>query len=712
MTKRLYGVRAAALALATLVLSVLVWSCATTGSKAGAKADRAGFVTVKNGQFMLNGKEFRFAGTNNYYMHYESDKMQSDVLDAAVGMNFKVLRVWGFLNGMTSQNRDHNVYGMVKPPMDGESGQFGVPESEKNVKGVKDAFERLDYTVAEAGKRNLKLVIALNNYWADFGGLEQASAWQKWFDLKKSTDFYTSDPAKAAYRSYVKYLLTRVNTYTGIAYNEDPTIMAWELMNEPRNPDDKTGKVLTAWADEMSAYMKSLAPLQLCAVGDEGAFVRKGATGFMNEGTYMYNGTQGTDFDALLALRNIDYGTYHLYPEGWGIVPDAVQGWGVKYIEDHIDSGKAAGKPVVLEEYGIAATGDQNRLAIYDSWNRTVYEKGGAGSMVWILTASNDKELVDNPPGDGIYDDYDGFRVMNDDSAVSNLLREYARKMAGEAVADETRVYLLSPAKDRDVKGFYRIRAQAVPGSKTVKEARVWLDGVKGNLLQYNAEQDVWRFNLDTTPLKDGKAVRVKAAFEFTDGSFLETNEVPITVANTITYSECARFDFKDSIYGVTSLGAYQASLNALAHTTLNGGMLAVDADFPGVNEWEETKLKFVPMKEIAEGAKMQFTVYLEKARAKPSTTKQKPEDKLPGMQNYVAFEPGWVKTALGANSKFLKDLEVVTLDDGKEYYKQVAAVEFFQNPSYIGVCICPTLGYVAYSGPFYVDDIVIYKKD
>jgi hypothetical protein len=38
----------------------------------------------------------------------------------------------------------------------------------------------------------------------------------------------------------------RNNSLTGLRYCDDPTIMAWDLINEPFNPGDATGTVLTA----------------------------------------------------------------------------------------------------------------------------------------------------------------------------------------------------------------------------------------------------------------------------------------------------------------------------------------------------------------------------------------------------------------------------------------------------------------------------------
>ena len=118
------------------------------------------------------------------------------------------------------------------------------------------------------------------------------------------------------------------------------------------------------------------------------------------------------------------------------------------------------------------------------------------------------------------------------------------------------------------------------------------------------------------------------------------------------------------------------------------------------------------PLEGISESAKLRYTVYLRKDLAVPSATKSNPENSLPGFQPYVAFDPGWVKTGLHESNLFLADAQVVRLDDGKEYYAQTVELEYFQNPQFTGVTLCPTLGFVSYDGPVYIDDLVLFKKD
>jgi hypothetical protein len=309
---------------------------------------------------------------------------------------------------------------------------------------------------------------------------------------------------------------------------------------------------------------------------------------------------------------------------------------------------------------------------------------------------------------------------MNDDSAVSRLLRGYAEKFSGRNTPDAAgldlpRVYLLDPSRAQEAKGTYLIRAQAVGLSQNIKSAKLFINGVLApapNTLQYNRETDAWRIKLNTATYEDGTSLAIKTIFTFEDGTILETEENPIIVANRVTYSVIKTYDFAADTANAVSLGGYQAEIKAIRHSSLNGGMLEIDCNFPGTNEWEELKIKFPSLNEVSRAAKISFTIYLRKDIAFPSPDKKNEASCLPGTQHYLAFDPGWVKTGIGEHTTFLKDIETVMLDDGNEYYAQTIAIEFFGNPSYTLVTICPTMGLVKYSGSLYLDDIVVYAKD
>lgn len=50
----------------------------------------------------------------------------------------------------------------------------------------------------------------------------------------------------------VQRVVTRFNTITKIAYRDDPTIMAWELINEPRCQADYSGRTVNVGAINVS----------------------------------------------------------------------------------------------------------------------------------------------------------------------------------------------------------------------------------------------------------------------------------------------------------------------------------------------------------------------------------------------------------------------------------------------------------------------------
>ena len=54
------------------------------------------------------------------------------------------------------------------------------------------------------------------------------------FEIRRHALFYTDAGARALYRQNVRQALLRRNSVNGRVYRDDPTIMAWGLLNEPR----------------------------------------------------------------------------------------------------------------------------------------------------------------------------------------------------------------------------------------------------------------------------------------------------------------------------------------------------------------------------------------------------------------------------------------------------------------------------------------------
>lgn len=370
-----------------------------------------GFVQVRHGEFSVGGRRWRFGGTNCYYLHEKSHYMIDSMLNNAKAMSLPVVRAWAFLDG----DRDGAL----------QSAPYRYSE---------DHFDSLDYAVHKAGQLGLRLVLPLVNNWPDYGGMQQYVAWfldlpdDSYGDGVNHDRFYTDPQIRRCYRAWVTHVLTRRNRYTGLRYRDDPTIMTWELANEPRNRSDKTGRSVLAWADDISRLIKKVAPRQLVAVGDEGMGLHASSE------DYPYSTYEGNRWLSLSGLRAVDYATVHLYPQGWGRNASNgvdAEAWGKKWITDHIALGRTRlRKPVVLEEFGLkieTATGvpdGATRDAAYDTWLSAVEKADGAGTQFWILTALTDAGIP--------YEDYDGFRVVYP-SDTAKLLTAHAATLASTA---------------------------------------------------------------------------------------------------------------------------------------------------------------------------------------------------------------------------------------------------------------------------------------
>ena len=82
--------------------------------------------------------------------------------------------------------------------------------------------------------------------------------------------FYTCDACVSAYRKQVEHVVTHTNSVTKKRFVDDPTIMAWELANEPRPMRPAANDAYLKWINDTAAYIKSLDRNHLVTTGSEG----------------------------------------------------------------------------------------------------------------------------------------------------------------------------------------------------------------------------------------------------------------------------------------------------------------------------------------------------------------------------------------------------------------------------------------------------------
>ena len=350
----------------------LVIAVFSTISIAGASSN---FVQINGTEFYLNGKVFYFAGTNSYYLWYGNwvcsgyDTHQGcskEVLDDAVKMNLSVIRVWGFSDG---------------------GNYWGTLQTNAGVYNEAD-FRRYDRMIKEVSDRNLKLIIPLVNYWNDYGGMNQYLSWCN----DSGTDrFYLGTCEKNLYKKYIAYFLNRTNTVTGIKYKDDPTIMAWELANEPRAVSNDA---LNQWIEEISNYLKSIDNSHLVSVGEEGFY-----------------GQDGNDFIADHNHPSIDFAGFHFYADKWGMSEEQAS----DYMKQHIeDSHKILKKPVIIGEYGMPAS---NRDSYFQKYFETAENEKLNGDLLWMIKDLN-------------YPDWDSYGVNYPEySSTDSLIIKHANNM-------------------------------------------------------------------------------------------------------------------------------------------------------------------------------------------------------------------------------------------------------------------------------------------
>lgn len=323
------------------------------------------FVKTSGTAFTVDGKPFFVTGVNNHYLTFGSKDEVVRVLDDAVAMGANVVRflqpIIGLLDGKVATI--WNWHAGADASNLGVGGAYLLywdpHETGMAINDGPDGMEKVDFLIIEAGKRHLRLIIAFLDFWAYTGGAQQMRAWYKSTD--KTGLFFGDSRTKRDYRNWVRHVAQRVNPLTGLAYRDDPTIMAWELMNEG---NARPEALRLAWTAEMSAYVKSLDPNHL--VG----------SGHANLDPKLPD----------LTIPTVDFGTWHGYPLYYKLT--------VREFNDATTEfcGMAgcADKPVLLEEFGYARS-NRDSAEAYALWLDTLARDSNcAGWLVWRLVSRQD----------------------------------------------------------------------------------------------------------------------------------------------------------------------------------------------------------------------------------------------------------------------------------------------------------------------------------
>ncbi|HEX6983552.1 MAG TPA: cellulase family glycosylhydrolase [Balneolaceae bacterium] len=336
------------------------------------------FVSAKNGNFVLNGERFHFSGTNAYYLpNYQkiNPQLVSKTFDLFKKSGIKVVRMWGFYDGPPQYNNDITI--QPKP------GQYN-----------EQALRYLDKVIAQGKKHGIRFIITLTNFWKQLGGIRQYNEWDG--HPNAGMKHFINDPdTQRWYKDYIKMLLNRTNTVTGVKYKNSPAIFSWEIINEGRLPKG-TAAELRDWYQEIARYIKSIDSNHMVATGEEGfdEGVPPEYSADQYSSTYVLRAKRGTSYKMNTAIPEIDYGTAHWYPTEWGLgeeVNEAMMKSQRAWINDHVQIAENLGKPFVLGEYGFPGWGNsQVETFYYNLWDQAERIKLD-GSLLWQLTADKTK---------------------------------------------------------------------------------------------------------------------------------------------------------------------------------------------------------------------------------------------------------------------------------------------------------------------------------
>jgi mannan endo-1,4-beta-mannosidase len=295
------------------------------------------FVTRVGTSLYLNGQPFTFTGLNVYNANgrgncaYALGTGSALATGLANATGTDVMRAWFFQYEATS------------------NGQLD--------------WSAFDHTLAVAQAAGVHVIATLADQWgACDGTTSRGRLTVDWYRSGYTVAPYAPG-ALLSYRAWVQAVVSH--------YRDNPTIMAWELMNEPAAPTDTTGAcpdqngsaaVLQTWASDMAGLVKGIDPNHLVGLGEQGSS-QCGMTGANYAG---------------LHVPGVDLCSEHDYGQPTTALTD-----GIRY---DLATCSALGLPLFVGESGMTVTeagSAAQRAAYLDSKFTGQLAAGVVGELVW-----------------------------------------------------------------------------------------------------------------------------------------------------------------------------------------------------------------------------------------------------------------------------------------------------------------------------------------
>lgn len=224
----------------------------------GVVSNTGSFVSRSGNKLMLGGREFRFAGTNIYWLgldennsgsvgglHYPPHFTVDDVLATAKEMGTTVVRAHtiGISSNDSTSNNCSNSLCLAK----------GV-DANGNIIFNDNAFVSIDYAIGKASQDGLRLIVPFtdgNTPCFHEGCIRNFINWVN--PSLPNSAFFTDQRVISKFEQYINHILNHKISTTGNLMMDEPTIMAWESGNEL---NDQSPNV--TWLKTISQYVKSI----------------------------------------------------------------------------------------------------------------------------------------------------------------------------------------------------------------------------------------------------------------------------------------------------------------------------------------------------------------------------------------------------------------------------------------------------------------------